>query len=154
MNWSIIDWRCCFNLCFSKFRVQVPSSTFSWKLDQFLTPNLLFVDFSLSEPLVSWQQIGSKIFHPAIPKLFHSFLCTSHEVSWIYFRFYFWHRKWKMISDHKITWRDRQTVPNSVLENSFSMKAKLSCETKTCRPVTAELRLPLFRNKMAERRGR
>ena len=29
----------------------------------------------------------------------------------------------------------------SVLENSFSIKAELSCETKTCRLVTAELRL-------------
>ena len=29
----------------------------------------------------------------------------------------------------------------TVLENSFSIKAELSCETKTCRLVTAELRL-------------
>ena len=52
----------------------------------------------------------------------------------------------------------------TVLENSFSIKAELSCETKTCRLVTAELRLnvsvnekepiPLLRNKTAERRGR
>ena len=50
------------------------------------------------------------------------------------------------------------------LENSFSIKAELSCETKTCRLVTAKLRLsvsvnekepiPLLRNKRAERRGR
>ena len=49
------------------------------------------------------------------------------------------------------------------LENSFSIKAELSCETKTCRLVTAERRLnvsvnekepiPLLRNKTAERRG-
>ena len=29
----------------------------------------------------------------------------------------------------------------TVLENSFSIKEELSCETKTCRLVTAELRL-------------
>ena len=69
-----------------------------------------------------------------------------------------------MISDQKIIWRDRRTFPNSVLENSFSIKEELSCETNTCRQVTAELRLnvsvnekeliPLLRNKTAERRGR
>ena len=32
------------------------------------------------------------------------------------------------------------------LENSFSIKAELSCETKTCRLVTAELRLSVSVN--------
>ena len=56
----------------------------------------------------------------------------------------------------------------SVLENSFSIKAELSCETKTCRLVAAELRLNVsvnekepkhdkfvsLRNKTTQRKGR
>ena len=50
--------------------------------------------------------------------------------------FYLWHRRWKMISDQKIVWRDRRIFPNSVwawVERTLIYFNKSGLKTKPSR---------------------
>ena len=99
---------CCLILLLSRLNIiceLVPSSTFSWELVQSLTPNLLFVYFlalwTTCFLAADWEQNISFSNSKTLAARFSVLL------SWIYFRFYFWHRRWKMISNQKIIWNQR-----------------------------------------------